>query len=102
MPVGPDAPAGQHERGPGLDDVEGAVLAPVAAPVLVVVGGAVDHAQVGRHRRLEELRHLLVAVGVGVGRLCAGSGPAASASAPAKRPQYWSPSGLRPATSSTS
>jgi hypothetical protein len=44
------------------------VLAPVPAPVLVVVGAAVDHAQVGGHRRLEELHHLLVGMGVGVGR----------------------------------
>jgi hypothetical protein len=64
-----DATAGQDERRPGLDDIEGAVLTAVAAPVLVVVGGGVHHAQVGRRRVLEELRHLLVPVRVGVLRL---------------------------------
>ena len=63
------APAGEDERRTGLDDVERAVLAAVTAPVLVVVGRRVDDAQVGRHRRLEELGHLLVPVRVGVLRL---------------------------------
>ena len=43
-PVGPHPPAGQHERRPGLDDGERAVLAPVPAPAFVVVGRGVDHA----------------------------------------------------------
>ena len=61
-----DAGAADHERRPRLHDVERAVLAAVAALVLPVVGGGVDHAEVGRGRMVEELRHLLVGERVAV------------------------------------
>ena len=61
-----DAPARDHERRPGLHDAERAVLADVAALVLPVVRGGVQHAQVGRGGRVEELDDLLEGVRVGV------------------------------------
>ena len=59
---------GDHERRPGLHHAQRAVLAPVPAGVLPVVGGGVHHAQVGRRRVVEELGDLLVGERVGVGR----------------------------------
>ena len=58
--------AADHHRGAGLHDPERAVLAEVAALVLPVVRGRVDHAEVGRGGRVEELRDLLVGERVGV------------------------------------
>ena len=59
--------ARDHERRAGLHDAERAVLAAVAALVLPVVRGRVEHAQVGRGRVVEELRDVVVRVGVRVG-----------------------------------
>ena len=64
--VGSDAAAGDHERCPRLDDAEGAVLTPMPALVLPVVGGGVDHAKIGGGRVVEQLRHLIEPVRVGV------------------------------------
>ncbi len=69
--------AGDDEGRPGLHHVERAVLAAMPALVLPVVGGGVDHAQVGRGRVVEELGDLrepervrvLAARGVGVSAL---------------------------------
>ncbi len=57
--VGPHALPRDDERRPGLHDVEGAVLTAVAALVLPVVRGRVDHAEVGRRRVVEQLRDLV-------------------------------------------
>ena len=58
--------AADHERRARLHDAERAVLAEVAALVLPVVRGRVEHAEVGRGRRVEELGDLVVGVRVGV------------------------------------
>ena len=58
--------AADHHRRAGLHDPDRAVLAEVAALVFPVVRGRVDHAQVGRGRRVEELRGLRVGERVGV------------------------------------
>ena len=58
--------AADHHRRAGLHDPDRAVLAEVAALVFPVVRGRVDHAQVGRGRRVEELRGLRVRERVGV------------------------------------
>ena len=63
-----------HHRRPGLHDPERAVLAEVAALVLPVVRGRVEHAEVGRGGRVEELRGLLERERVGVVRRGAGAG----------------------------
>ena len=55
-----------HERRAGLHDAERAVLAEVAALVLPVVRRRVDHAEVGRRGRVEELGDLVERVRVGV------------------------------------
>ena len=65
-PVVAHALAGDHERRPGLDDAERAVLAAVAALVFPVVRRRVDHAEVGRGRVVEQLRDRVVREGVGV------------------------------------
>ena len=58
--------AADHQRRAGLHDADRAVLAEVAALVLPVVRGRVDHAQVGRGGRVEELGDLLEGERVGV------------------------------------
>ena len=96
-PVVAHALARDHERRAGLHDAERAVLAEVAALVLPVVRGGVDHAEVGRGRVVEELGDVVErervrvvgAVRVRVGR---------SASRPANRSVDWSASGSRPVT----
>ena len=51
--------ARDHERRAGLHDAERPVLAAVAALVLPVVRGGVQHAQVGRGGMVEELRDVV-------------------------------------------
>ena len=58
--------AREHERRPGLHEPERAVLAEVAALVLPVVRGGVQHAEVGGGGRVEELGDLVERVRVGV------------------------------------
>ena len=58
--------AADHERRPRLHEPERAVLAEVAALVLPVVRGGVEHAEVGRGGRVEELGDLVERVRVGV------------------------------------
>ena len=66
-PVVAHALARDHERRAGLHDAERAVLAAVAALVLPVVRGGVQHAQVGRRRMVEELRDVVERERVRVG-----------------------------------
>ncbi len=58
--------AADHHRGAGLHDADRPVLAEVTALVLPVVRGGMDHAQVGRGGRVEELGGLLERERVGV------------------------------------
>ncbi len=60
----PDSCSGQDERGAHLDDSQRAMLAPVAALVLPVVGGCVQADQIGRRRVIEDLSDVLVRVGI--------------------------------------
>ena len=77
QPVGAHPLPGDDERCPRLHHVERSVLTAMPALVLPVVGGGVDHAQVGRGRVVEELGDLcepervrvLAAPGVGMGAL---------------------------------
>src|SRR5207244_9296790 len=62
----PHPGAADDERRPRLHGVEGAVLPAVAARVLPVVGGRVDHARVGGRWRVEELGDHLIGERIGV------------------------------------
>ena len=55
QPVGAHPFPGDDEGRPRLHNVERSVLTAMPALVLPVVGGGVDHAQVGRGRVVEEL-----------------------------------------------
>jgi hypothetical protein len=65
-PERPHALAAEDERRPGLHEPERTVLAEVAPLVLPVVGSRVQNAEVGRGRRVEELRDLFERMGIGV------------------------------------
>ena len=70
--AGHHALAGDHERCACLDHTERAVLTAVAALVLPVVVGGVDHAQIGRRGVVEELSDVVERVRVrvvGAGRV---------------------------------
>ena len=84
-----------------LHEPERAVLAAVAALVLPVVGGRVDDAEVGRGRRVEELRDLVEGEGVGVGRAGAGAGGRCSSASGVNWSVDWSASGSAPSAVST-
>ena len=60
----PDPGPGQDEGGPGLDDAERAVLAPV---LRLLVGGGVEDAEIGGAGMVEDLGRVLPGVGVGIG-----------------------------------
>ena len=86
----------EHERRPRLHEAERAVLAEVAALVLPVVRGGVEHAQVGRGRRVEELGDLVERVRVGVLACGAGTAWARSSARGVNLSVDWSASGSRP------
>ena len=94
-PVVAHALARDHERRPGLHDAQRTVLAAVAALVLPVVGGGVQHAQVGRRGMVEELGDVVERERVGVVAR-GGCGSARSASRPTRRSGDWSASGSAP------
>ena len=81
------------ERRPRLHDAERAVLAPMAALVLPVVRGGVQHAEVGRRRMVEELRDVVVGERVRVGVARRDGGRRSSAVRPTSRSGDWSATG---------